>query len=1566
MTRRTKIVTRIAAGLASVALILFIAAIIVLRTERFHNYVREKIISVAADSTGGTVEMKTFAFDWRGLTATVTGFVIHGTEPPGAAPLFEAPSIVLRLKLLAGLKKTVDLEYLGVDRPGVNVMVFPNGQTNVPTPKVARKPGDKSALETVVDLAIHKVDIRQGAIQFLQQKTAFSARGQDLKIELGFVPLANRYRGGVSMSRLDLVSGSRPPLTAKVTIPVELEKDKIQVTNAKIETPESSFILTCALEHLASPEISGQLSARVALAELARSADLPIHPTRGRGPQSLDALVAVQANQIVNASVTLGRTHLEASGDPSKRADVHASLSLDEIGPLLELTGLPSGMVQLAASVRVDPKTISLSDLKVAAFGGELTANAQVEDLSTFTVKGRVRGFTIQNLTEALVSKRIGYAGSISGTLDARGTFKAPDAEARLSITPSGSGIPLSGQLNASYSAAKNLVSLTNSQLKLPNTHIELTGELGRQVQIQATSRNLSDFLPVMDEMPVTLNGGTGSVTADIRGPLTAPQISGHVSLSAFAISQRLFDQFAADFSASSSGANVQNGSLNRNGSETQFSGSIGLHDWRAEPRDPLTVNATIRSGDLADILALAGQSNLRAKGLLTADVRIAGTVGNPQGSAQLSVVNGTAYGEPFDRLQAVVDLSDQLVDLKSAQLAAGPARIDIHGSFHHPRDSFETGQIQLHLASSQIQLGQFATLQEQRPGLAGAINLNADVSGELRQTKDKLEFVPSAVNADLKAAGIHDRGQNYGDLTATARTSGSDVTSRVDSDFAGSTIQITGRTRLAPNYPTTADVMIGALQIEKAVAVIKPPYEVPAKGTLSVKAHVTGTLDDPRANLTFNLTKGTVYDESIDRMDGAIDYTNQLVTVSSLQAIGPAGRVDLDGSLSHAPSDFLTGKVELHLAAHNLDLRRLQNIQKTKPGLAGALRLTADVSADLRKENGEQQVLPSRFDASGGATGITWNGQSLGDVTFQGQTKGSVVSVKLDSNFAKSSIHGTGDLHLQGDYPVDGKITFANLTYAGIQGFLESQPEARPAFDALVEGQVTIAGSAKQPKNLKGDLQLANVELSGTPTRGSARNKKTVALQNQGPIVAHLERSVIRVESARITGKSTDISIGGTVALDKSDPLDLTMSAHTDLSVLKDFSQDIYSSGSVDLSSSVRGTLSQPRVNGKFELKDASLQLADWPNGISKANGVIQLNGTNATIGKLTAESGGGKVTITGFFGFTGSTFTYNLRANANDVRTRYAGASVIATANVNLSGTSDRSILGGSVSIEQVGYNQQSDFGSILSGAAAPPETPSDSEGMLANTRLNIRIQTAPDVRFQTNLAQELEASANLHLLGTLANPGMVGRIDITGGTLIFFGNKYAVNRGSVAFYDALKIEPILDIDLETSVKSVDVTLGVSGPIENLKLTYRSDPPLKFEDIVALLATGRTPPDATIAAQQPATPDQSVTQMGESAILGQAVANPVANRLSRVFGVSQLKIDPSFNSGSALPTARVTLQQQVTPTLTFTYTQDLTQTNSQIIRVEWAMTPRFSAVATRDENGIFGVDFFYKKQFK
>jgi translocation and assembly module TamB len=49
----------------------------------------------------------------------------------------------------------------------------------------------------------------------------------------------------------------------------------------------------------------------------------------------------------------------------------------------------------------------------------------------------------------------------------------------------------------------------------------------------------------------------------------------------------------------------------------------------------------------------------------------------------------------------------------------------------------------------------------------------------------------------------------------------------------------------------------------------------------------------------------------------------------------------------------------------------------------------------------------------------------------------------------------------------------------------------------------------------------------------------------------------------------------------------------------------------------------------------------------------------------------------------------------------------------------------------------------------------------------------------------------------------------------------------------------------------------------------------------------------------------------------------------------------------------------------VTFTYITSVTASNPQIVQVEWALNSRWSVVALREENGMTGVDIFFKKKF-
>lgn len=1624
MSRRSRILKIIGGSVLGLIVLVLIAAFITVQTAWFRNFVRTKIIAVTEESTGGRVELAAFDFDWRTFRATMRGFVIHGTEPPGAAPFVRTEQVQVELKLFAGLKKAVDLRSLTIDRPEVNLIVNADGTTNVPAPKVQKKASDKSGLETVVELAIGRFELRNGLAVVSENKTPFNARGNNVSAQLFYNLLNPRYEGRLSIYPLNVTYANNQPLDLNITVPVAIEKDRVQVTDGKIGTQNSELIINASLEDMKSLKTTARVNGHISLLEAQRFGNIPLSKDAGTklpGTVDIDAAITMDENTIdvKSARLRLGSSNLEASGllkDPNGRGALNfkTTLALGEAGQLFQVAAAPQGIVQaegkaqlrgseylvdgninaknvsvrqgttriqnvgLASSFHIDPHNINLNAMRLTAFGGEFSGNAAISEMERFRLDGRLANLDIQNAAAVFAGERLPYDGRVSGPIKAEGNLKAPgltgvNANVQLAIAPGRRGTPVSGRLNAVYSGATDSVQVSNSYVTLPNTRLELNGALGRQLQVSLTSKNLNDFLPAIamgsknppKQMPVVLRG-PATLNATLTGSLSNPRIVGQLSMANFLVEGRRFDKLTANLNASRTSASVQNLLLTRGGMQTQLNANVGLRNWKPVPQSPLKVAASVTNGDLADIVVLAGKSDVPASGALSASADIGGTFGNPSGSAVVSVANGSLYQEAFDKLDARVNFSDQLVTIPGVVLSSGPARVELTGRFEHPRESFTTGRIQLSLNSNDVQLARLQNVAKQRPGIAGVLQLKADVAGNLTEKAGETSFLLSSVNADFGVRGLKDERQNYGDLTGNARTSGSTVSYRVDSNFAKSTLRVNGQTRLEPQYPTSASASLSDLPIESVLALARRG-DVPARGLLSGSASVSGTMDKLSADADLALTRAVIYEEPVDKIQTRLTYSPVAIDLQRLEIAAGPSTIAMSANYTHPENDLMNGQLRFRVADSSVQLGNLKNVQRLRPGLSGSLRMIADGAGTVSKRAGsDAQIRLRSLNADVGTNALRVNGNDLGNLKLAAQTKGDTLDFTLNSDLARSAIQGSGRAVLNGDYPLNAQLKFGNITYGGIRPFLAGGSGPPSNWDALVEGQVQVSGPAMRPEAMKGTLELAQVQVKANTQPASGT--KSMTIQNQGPVVIALDQSVIRVQSAHLVGPQTDINITGTAPIRGTAPMNLSVNANANLGVIQELSRDIYSSGAVVLQAAVRGTMAKPLVNGRLELKNASLNMIDVPNGISNANGLIVFNGNNATIQQLTAETGGGKLTLAGFVAAPNGVLTYNLRANGKDVRVRYPeGFSIVASTNISLTGNINRSLLSGNVTVESLGFSPRQDFGSMLSRTSAPVESPGAPQGALAGMRLDVRIRTAPSIAFQTSLAQNLQADADLNLRGTLASPGLVGRVNITEGQLVFFGSQYTVNQGTIAFYSPIRIQPILNVDLQTVAKGVTVNLNVSGPIDNMKLTHTSDPPLQFTEVVALLATGKTPTsDPNIVAREPATPPQSLQQMGGSALLSQAVANPVANRLERVFGISRLKIDPTFTSGSELPQARLTLQQQVTSNITFTYVTNVAQTNSQIVRVEWALNDTWSALATREENGRFGVDFFYKRQFR
>jgi translocation and assembly module TamB len=747
---------------------------------------------------------------------------------------------------------------------------------------------------------------------------------------------------------------------------------------------------------------------------------------------------------------------------------------------------------------------------------------------------------------------------------------------------------------------------------------------------------------------------------------------------------------------------------------------------------------------------------------------------------------------------------------------------------------------------------------------------------------------------------------------------------------------------------PVDASVQLVNADVGKLLA-LAGQSRLPVSGNLNTTARVMGTIGDPHATADLTLSKGQIYGEPYDSVTGHAQYLNSGAQV--LTAVVDAGKKRLNASARFDDPNKLTFSV----SSNTMALGEIAFSRKIEPDLKGTAQFKADGVIQIDKQ---LDILDLNADVR--TTGLALGTRALGDAHFTAETKNGLMTAKFDSNVAKSAIHGDGTVTLAGAYPVDAKLTFSNLGLSAVAAVLRG-PTANQDLnlEGSAAGEVTLSGSAREPNLLNAALNVTQFELRPLTVQN-------LALRNNGPIRATLAKSVVRIDSARFQAPETDLALTGTVALNSPLPFDLQVKGSVNLALAQTYNSDLTSSGELAVNAAVRGSYTNPDVSGRAELQKGDFHYAEFSNGLTNAKGVILFNGRQATIQSLSAESGGGKVEATGFATRTGGLLAFRLEAKTQGVRVRYpAGVSTTSDAAITLAGTTARSEASGTVTVRRVAITPKTDASSILAAAAQPAKTAAGSAGFLGNMNLDVQIETAPDVAFETSVAQSLEADANLRLRGTAANPAVLGRINVTQGELAFFGNKYTINQGSISFFNPAKIDPILNVDLETKARGVEVTITVTGPINNLHASYRSDPPLQFADIVALLATGRSPTDPTLAVQNTGQ-SQNLQQLGASALIGQAISNPVGGPLQRFFGVSKVKIDPQLTGITGSPEARLTIEQQVSPDILFTYIDDVSSTSTQLIRVEWDFNRKWAAIATREENGYVSVEFAYKKRFK
>ncbi len=726
------------------------------------------------------------------------------------------------------------------------------------------------------------------------------------------------------------------------------------------------------------------------------------------------------------------------------------------------------------------------------------------------------------------------------------------------------------------------------------------------------------------------------------------------------------------------------------------------------------------------------------------------------------------------------------------------------------------------------------------------------------------------------------------------------------------------------PSSPINVQLTSRGLAINELLQVAKLDY--PVSGDLSVDLSMRGSQLNPMGSGSVRLAQAKAYGQPLHQFSLQFQGNGNEVN-TSLDVSTPAGSAKANLLFNPKSKGY-----EVQLNAPGIKLAQLQPVQERNFGVVGVLSATASGRGTLDDPQLTANVqIPQLQVRQASISGIK------ADINVANHK----AQLALDSEVAQTFVQARGTMDL-----TDGYYTRATLDTKGmpIEGLLALYA---PAKSDGPRGILEVHASAEGPLNDKTRMQAEVV----IPTLKA--DYQGLQIGNTRPIHIRYANSIVALDPTEIAGTDTTLRLEGQLPLAGSAPVTLSAVGTVDMQLLRFFQPDVQSSGKLLLDVRGTGATAHPELQGQLRIQNVSLVTPDAPLGLQNLNGVLDVSNDQVNITQLTGEAGGGQISAQGVVGYRPQ-LRMNVALQAKSVRIRYQDAiRTVLQSDLNLVGTSESSTLNGRVLIDSLSFTPNFDLASLAGQVQTGPES-APNEGIAQNLKLNIAVQTARDLNLSSS-AVSLQGQANLRVIGTAADPVIVGRTEFTGGDIFLMNKRYQIERGIIEFSNPNRTEPVLNVLLTTTINQYNLSLTFLGPLDKMQTNYVSDPPLPTADIINLIARGQTTQQAAAAP----------SNFGASSLLAQGAASQVSGGIQRLAGLSSLSIDPTLGGNDSNPGARVAMQKRITSSFLFTFATDVTTTQREIIQGEYQFNKRWSASVTRDENGGFAVDGKYHKRF-
>lgn len=469
--------------------------------------------------------------------------------------------------------------------------------------------------------------------------------------------------------------------------------------------------------------------------------------------------------------------------------------------------------------------------------------------------------------------------------------------------------------------------------------------------------------------------GGRGEFDGAMTGSFRRPRIEGLFSGEDLRAWDTLWGDGSAHIVVENSYVTVRDGMIRRGDSEIRAEGLFSLGYPRRDGGEEINARVRVSRRDLDSLRHAFELDDWPVSGRLSGEFHLTGAYETPIGFGAMTIDDGVAYDEPFQRATANLRFDGTGVRLdalnlnKAAGTVTGAAYVGWDGTYSFAVD----GQ---RIAAERVAALAYAQVQP-----SGLIDFSAAGSSTFDAPRYDVRFRINNLSVAQEPVGL---------VTGTLALRGNQVNGEIEA--SSERLALTGTGRISLEEGTDADLTFRFHDspLDPYVRLFVPKLSPYTTALASGTVRVSGGLDDIerlRVEATVDRLEMTLFDYGI-RIPRPIRLTmdQQVVRVDELQLVGDQTQLSIAGSVS-------LGEERVALRANgDANLGILQGFMRDVRG-AGRATLTAAVDGPLYEPlfsgsavitNGRIRhfSLPNALDAINGAIRFDSRGVRLDDVT--------------------------------------------------------------------------------------------------------------------------------------------------------------------------------------------------------------------------------------------------------------------------------------------------------------------------------------------------------------------------------------------------------------------------------------------------------------------------------------------------------------------------------------------------------------------------------------------------------